>query len=299
MPKGARKPTPGGDSRPPSLRGLFYVSTPRGNLRYTSWPKPRGPNRHPTNQYWTKWLKAATYLYRYQPASVQFMLQAATKGTVYMPRDVFISAARGRAWLLTDENGRKYYPRPMRDDVSDSLDAICQLEGQMMYRGATLWEPIPDGTDGQLLTLTAGLPTWSDPPSTGLNYAFIPVYRFSAIGRTTGVNNLNYFSPPELEFFFDCSELSFDAFRILSNAASTQANQTINMQLAAAATPGTPLSAAGADQTFTSTLTPRDTGWITVPTPLSALTKLTLALQGSNATVDLTYTYLELHLRAS
>lgn len=159
MPKGSRKPL--ADNRGPSLRGLMVVDATRGSLRIRAWPRKRSGTRDATNTYWTDWLRAVTFLYRYQPAKTQASLARATAGTPWMPRDIFISAARGRAWAFT-AGGRTYYPMPYRVDVSRSLDALAQLEGQMLYRSSGLWAPIdPGSTPGQALTWVGP----NDPPS--------------------------------------------------------------------------------------------------------------------------------------
>ena len=162
MPRGSKKPQAG--TRLPSLRGAFVVDEIHGKPRIRRWPRPRGINRNPTNAYWSRWLKAITLLYRWQPATVQAQLQEATRDTPWMPRDPFISAARGRAWSITFDDGRTYYPMPTQAAVSESLDAIGQLEGQLLARSANLWVPIaPGSTPGDVLTWQAAdeVPAWA------------------------------------------------------------------------------------------------------------------------------------------
>lgn len=150
MPKGKRKPQAG--TRLPSLRGVIVVDEYNGKPRTRAWPRPRGGNRNETNQYWSRWLKAITYLWRYQTGKIQDQLMRATEGTPWMPRDPFISGARGRAWSFTDQNGRTYYPMPARQAVSQSLDAIAQIAGSMLYRAASGWAAVEPGLAGQVLT---------------------------------------------------------------------------------------------------------------------------------------------------
>lgn len=159
MPRGTRKTREG--IRLPSLRGVAVVDETRGALRVRKWPRPPGRHRHPTLEYWSRWLKAATYVYRYQPAKFQAQLQEATKGTVWLPRDIFISALRGRAWALQTEEGT-YYPMAAVEDVSDLLNIIAQFPGMMLYRGTDLWVPIQPGEADKVLTFHALdiPPTW-------------------------------------------------------------------------------------------------------------------------------------------
>lgn len=134
-----------------------------GKPRIRAWPRSRGSSRNLTNVQWTDWLKGVTFLYRYQPAKFQAQFQQATKGTPWMARDPFISGFRGRAWSFTDQNGRTYYPVVARQAVSQSLDAIGQLEGNMLYRGPNGWEAVdPPANVGDVLTVVdlADLPQW-------------------------------------------------------------------------------------------------------------------------------------------
>lgn len=164
MPRGTRIPREG--TRLPSLHGVAIIDEVRGALRIRPWPHPQGAHRSPNSQYWTNWLRAASYVYKFQPAKFQSQLQAATKGTVWMPRDIFISALRGRAWALKTE-GRTYYPMAAINDVSDLLNVIAQFPGMMLYRGANLWVPIEPGENGKILTYhdEETPPTWETLPT--------------------------------------------------------------------------------------------------------------------------------------
>lgn len=161
MPKGKRLPQAG--TRLPSLRGVIVIDEFNGKPRTRAWPRPRGRDRSEVNQYWTRWLRAITFMWRYQPAKFQDQMMQATKDTPWMPRDPFISASRGRAWSFTDQNGRTWYPLPVRQAVSQSLDAIAQLAGSMLFRGPTGWTSIaaPPAT-GYVLVSTgeATAPEW-------------------------------------------------------------------------------------------------------------------------------------------
>lgn len=49
--------------------------------------------------------------------------------------------------------------------LSQVLDFIgAAATGDILYRDATGWQRLPAGTDGQVLTLAAGVPTWADLP---------------------------------------------------------------------------------------------------------------------------------------
>lgn len=295
MPGTSRNPQPGG--RQPSLRGLLVVDAVRGSIRVRAWPKPRGENRNATNKHWSAWLKAVTYLYRYQPASVQAQLMRDTKGTVWMPRDIFIAAVRGRAWLIQDEFGRKYYPLAMVNEVSESLDAIAQLPGQMMYRGPTLWLPLGPGNPGDVLTFGASdAPEWA-PASGGAGYQVLRLVGGQASVANWPINATTYQRQLPWDFTFDCDEFSFNDFRILVYGNSTQSGQTATLQLATQAAVATPLSAAGDDLVVPFSTAWHDSGWVAMASPLTGFQFLTIGTKGSNATVDISAQRLELHLR--
>lgn len=44
-----------------------------------------------------------------------------------------------------------------------------QASGDLLYRGTTEWERLAKGTDGQILTLASGLPSWAAAPTSGWN----------------------------------------------------------------------------------------------------------------------------------
>jgi len=274
------------------------VDTTRGSIRVRSWPRPRPGDRHPTNEYWTKWLKAATFLYRYQPASWQAQLQAQTKGTVWMPRDVFISAMRGRAWLLQDENGIRYHPLAYVKDVSESLDAINQFPGGMLFRGTDLWIAMPGGSAGQLLTYVddANPPVWADP--TAFGYQSIRLLGGRQTAEVYAVNSTNYQFFQALTFNWDWDEFPFTHFRIAVSGNSNQAGQTITCQIAQNGSLNSPLSSGGNDLVVNSTPSLQSTGWIAVANPKTGFFEHCLTLKGSNGTVDLAGVVIEIHVKA-
>jgi len=269
----------------------------RGSIRVRAWPKPRGKNRNATNVFWTNWLKGVTYLYRYQPGPVQFQLQEATKGTVWMPRDVFISAARGRAFLLQDENGRTWYPRAMVQDVSNSLDSIGQTPGDMLWRGPDLWVPVPGGSAGQYLTYVddSNPPEWTS--SAASKYLTYPVHLQNQGLVTFGVNSTSYVSINTTLSYFDFSAFLPTEYRFTFFGRSNQAGQTVTIQLARQSQPTIPYSASGDDLVVTNTATDWDTGWIAIPNAPNVLRKIVMAGKGSNSTVDIEITEAQMHFR--
>jgi len=288
MPAGKRQPQ--GGWRTPSLRGSMMIDSTRGSLRVRSWPKKRPSPRHPTNEYWSNWLRSITLIYRYQPAAVQFQLQKATKGTIWMPRDIFISAARGRAWLLTDENGRSYFPMPFVREVSESLDAIAQLEGQMVYRSSGLWAPVPAGNDGEVLTYNAteNKPEWQPKPFTGVYFVPLSITQTSLVAQN--VNSTTYVTPGNWRVRFPGSAFNASQMRLRMRAQTNAAGQTVDATLANTSAPTVPLAGAPGVLQFVNALQEFDTDWVDLTTPITSDFTIALALKGSNSTVDIQFT---------
>jgi len=238
-----------------------------------------------------------TYVYRYQPAEVQAQLARDTKGTIWMPRDIIISAARGRAWLIQDENGRTYFPMAFQQDVSESLDAIGQFPGMMLYRGTDLWVPIPGGTPGQTLIYVSDddPPEWSSSPLQ--KYQCLHLIAGTGSVKTIVVNSTSYVFKPDLTYTWSYEDLPFDQFRILVSGSCNQAAQTCTVQLAPVTDINAPLRTGGNDLVIGSTGTLYDSGWLDVDNPPADFVELTLAIKGSNSTVDLTPTFIDVHMR--
>lgn len=258
----------------------------RGSLRVRAWPKARPGRRHPTNEYWTKWLIAANFLYRYQPAKFQAQLQKLTAGTPYMPRDIFISAMRGRAWTIRDLEGHTYYPMAMRQDISQSLDAIAQLQGQLMYRGPELWTPVPVGTAGQILTLTGSppQPEWAQNPAQP--YMIIPFILGQAADVTIAVNSTSYVTNDRYHFGIDLDTFEPTEFRLQVDGHANAGGQTVDIILAARGTPTVPIGGSSPGITLTDANAVHNQAWTAITTAWTGLPRIGLSFKGSNSTVD-------------
>lgn len=138
--------------RQPSLRKHLVVRVTQGKVVAQKWPAPRGKNRHPTNIFWSQWLAEADRAWKLQPAAFQIAATKAAEGGPLLPRDLFIAASRGRLWCLTTEDGTEIYPLAAAEDVTKSLDVLAQTPGTMLIRGSTLWQAVPPGELGQVLT---------------------------------------------------------------------------------------------------------------------------------------------------
>jgi hypothetical protein len=295
MPGEMRKPT--GGTRPPSLRGSLMVDTTRGSLRVRAWPRKRGPDRHPTNVYWTQWLRYATYLYTYQPGKFKAALDVATAGTPWMPRDVFIASLRGRAFTLRDDNGRTYYPMPARQDISDSLDAIAQLPGEMMYRSSGLWVPVPSGEDGQVLTYRDSAPAWEAPATTPNPYLIVPIIMGADADNSYNINSTSFVFNTRRRFFLDAAYYTPSYFRLECRGQANAAGQTVTIAMHLNASAATPLNSDAADCIVTNSAGQFASGWLPVTASLSGWQQLDVGWKGSNSTVDIIVSHLTVSFR--
>jgi len=295
MPGSPRKPT--GGTRPPSLRGALVIDTTRGSPRVRAWPAPRGQNRHPTNIFWTNWLKWATHLYNYQPAPLKAELASMTAGTPWMPRDVFISAMRGRAFLIVLPNGRKYYPMPAREDVSQTIDTLAQIPGQMLFRGRHLWLPIQPGAYGDALTFIDAdtPPEWTPVPPPAV--VVMPILMETAIAPTWPINSTSYVTAARQLIPVPFDVFPFTQYRLMIDGVSTQAGQTISAITIATDAPTESLSHTDPELVMTSSPGFHDTGWLDVTRTLDGTPHVGLALKGSNSTVDFSPTRIVYWLR--
>lgn len=275
------------------------IDETRGSLRVRSWPKPRGPNRHPTNTYWTRWLQWATYTYRYAPAKFKAELEAATLGTPYMPRDIWIASMRGTAFLLQDEHGRTYYPMTARQDISESLDVLAQLPGDMLFRSSGLWVPIHGGSAGQVLTYAddSTPPTWETPASAAI--VCIPIVQGQDADITYNVNTTSYSANDRRSIPIPIDDFPFTHYKLQIDGHSTQAGQTIDVIMAPRSDPTTPLGGSDPNLQLTNTNAVVSTDWIERTESLSGFARISLCWKGSNSTVDVVVQQITLWLKVA
>lgn len=151
--------------RMPSYRGEVMIDTCKGVLRVRKWPKKRGKPRSAAQRYWVDWFKQANLLAKYADGLTQARAIALTKGTGLYPRDIMLSAMRGRLYTWIDETGWQWYPMAAIQDISDSLDVLAQTIGSVLVRAADRWRSVVAGTIGDVLTYQgdAAPPSWVTP----------------------------------------------------------------------------------------------------------------------------------------
>ncbi|HDZ44101.1 MAG TPA: hypothetical protein ENH80_09185 [Phycisphaerae bacterium] len=128
------------------------VDTVRGTLRVRKWPKKYGKARSALQAWWIDWFKQANKLAKYADGMAQARAIEMTKGTGLYPRDVMLSAMRGRLYVWADNTGKKYYPMAAVQDISDSLDVLAQTVGSVLVRAVDRWRAPDPGNPGDVLT---------------------------------------------------------------------------------------------------------------------------------------------------
>ena len=153
--------------KPPSLKGVAYISTWRGIAILRKWPKKQTrplPAKVLNQQ---EWFRQANALTKYIAPDMQISAREATKNTPLYPRDILIALMAGTLFSLKLDDGRTLHSVATRNGVSESLDVFGVTQGQVLYRKADHWDVLPPGTEDQVLT-TKGPdkdPVWQTPPS--------------------------------------------------------------------------------------------------------------------------------------
>lgn len=142
-----------GPNRGLSIKGVGYTREWRGKLIWQRWPvrqpTPRTPLEKETI---TTFSVASTATLYFDPFQLDFA-NAVARQTTLLPRDLLMMALYNRGTLIVQEDGRKLYSMAALQDVSDLLDTIGQVPGDMMYRGTTWWTRLPVGNAGDFLQL--------------------------------------------------------------------------------------------------------------------------------------------------
>lgn len=143
------------------------------------------------------------------------------------------------------------------------------------------------GANGTVLKAASG-------ETTGLKWqagAFYVTRRLLAVSTnanvTDNVNTSTYLAIGAYQFYFDFDLFPATHFHISAFGQSSEAAQTITLQLTQAASPTDPVSASGDDLSITNTNGGHTSGWIAISDTLSGILLMGLARKGSNGTVDL------------
>ncbi len=126
-------------TRSEALSGRFMVDTVRGVLRVRAWPKKRGTPKSELQRWWIDWFRQANKLAKYADPMSQARAIEITKDSGMYPRDVLLSAMRGRLYYWQDQNGKVWHPMAAVQDISQSLDVLAQNVGNVLVRAVDRW----------------------------------------------------------------------------------------------------------------------------------------------------------------
>jgi len=148
--------------RLPAVGKTFYVRELRGQLLMCKWPRKRGRPLHPTTIEQNEKFKQANWATKYIPAAIQMAHRQIVEGTNILPRDLMIASMYGRGFYWQQPGQNRRYPIAAIHDLSDTLDILGALAGDILVRGTDLWEKGRPTAPGQVLMSNAPgqPPTW-------------------------------------------------------------------------------------------------------------------------------------------
>lgn len=127
-----------------------------GVERVRAWPAPRGKGGTAQQKAQREWFRQASWAIKYMAPEMQRQVMEARQGLPLLPRDMLMMMLSGRLASVIGPTGRIIFPVAALKDVSESLDAINQLEGYILVRGKDFWQAMPFPTPGNVW--------WFQPP---------------------------------------------------------------------------------------------------------------------------------------
>lgn len=148
--------------RRPSNRGVSY-SYVRNGLEITAkWPRSRGRSLKANTREQMEYFRQVQDAFKLMDPKLAIAIRNAVAGTPLMPRDLFLKAISGRLAYFIEPNGRRIFSVAGMKSVSDNLDILGQVTGDLLFRGLELWERLEIGAEGQVLTVGPDLiPVWA------------------------------------------------------------------------------------------------------------------------------------------
>jgi hypothetical protein len=149
----------------PLTRGGFLIRDTKHGPVAQAWPKKRGKAKTAADLWAQKRFGIAAIM-----AANPFWLDYLTavhmvKGTTLVPRDWLMMCAVGKAYILQLEDGTIW---PSRTSMSINpqlvLDEISSTTGATLYRESYGWVGLDPASEGYVLTMESGVPTWKLPP---------------------------------------------------------------------------------------------------------------------------------------
>lgn len=153
----------------PSLRGLIYQYERQGQWITSNWPRKRGKKATPKQKLAQEAFRGMMAAMKGTAAEIQTYHRLNAKGTPMLPRDTLMAALYGNGPTIVHYSGKVIKPMSNRIMSSTVLDALGWAPGTILFRGPELWEPLPQGLEGQVLTSQgeSEMPVWVTPESGG------------------------------------------------------------------------------------------------------------------------------------
>lgn len=148
-----------------SLKGSFYTRRTKKGFTVVRWPRRQPTPATALQADRQKLIALAARVTAYMTPQEQAFARKVADATKLLPRDFLMLALFGRIGTFIGKDGKKRYSLAAMQDVSQILDALGQVKGDLLYRGVTWWDRLPIGDIGELLTVGPdGLPIWEVPP---------------------------------------------------------------------------------------------------------------------------------------
>ena len=147
-------------NRRPAMRGVVMQDVCAGVERVRAWPVKRKKRLSPKQKEQMAWFAEAQMAARYIAPQLLADAAAATANGPILPRDILTMMFAGRLCSFINQFGKEVFPMAVARDVSESLDAISQTPGSIIFRGEELWEHVPAGAQGEYLRMMGGRPQW-------------------------------------------------------------------------------------------------------------------------------------------
>jgi len=132
------------------------VDVSMGKERVRAWPRPRGANQAPSVVRNQMLFRNYSWAIKYLAPEMMTQIYDARQGMPLLPRDVAMMMLSGTLLWFSTPNGKAIYSMAALQAVSQSLDAIGQIQGSVLVRGEQYWEAVPYSPGGQ--------PWWFSPP---------------------------------------------------------------------------------------------------------------------------------------
>jgi hypothetical protein len=188
-------------------------------------------------------------------------------------------------------------------DATD-VDTAGASAGEPLVYDGTGWVAaggtVPDGgTTGQVLTKQSGVDQDTDWETPAVPYVIQRLWMTpDGLLKTFNVNSTTYINALiPFEHYLDRDVFPATHFRILISGQSNAVGATVTVQLADWGAPTTGLHTGGNDLVITNTLSAFDSGWLAYNDASVGFRHNTLACKGSNATVDLSIFFAEIHYK--